>query len=84
MDFLDTFDFIAEYTMMPLGALLMCLLIGWKWKPDMIVEEVKQNGKPFRFEAYYRFMIKYVTPLLVAFVLYKSSIEAVVKYFLNN
>ena len=84
MDFLDTFDFIAEYTMMPLGALLMCLLIGWKWKPDMIVEEVKQNGKPFKFEAYYRFMIKYVTPLLVAFVLYKSSIEAVVKYFLNN
>lgn len=82
MDFLDTFDFIAEYTMMPLGALIMCILIGWKWKPDVIVEEVKANGGEFKLEGYYRFMIKYITPLLVAFVLYKSSIEAVVKYFL--
>lgn len=80
MDFLDTFDFIAEYTMMPLGALLMCLLIGWKWKPDLIVEEVKLGGADFKLEGYYRFMIKYITPLLVAFVLYKFSIEAIVKY----
>ena len=84
MDFLDTFDFIAEYTLMPLGALLLCLLIGWKWKPDMIVEEVRKEGAPFKFEGYYRFMIKYITPLLVAFVLYKSSIEAVIKYFIEN
>lgn len=84
MDFLDSFDFIAEYTLMPLGALMMCLLIGWKWKPDMIVEEVKLGGMSFKLEGYYRVMIKYVTPILVAFVLYKSSVEAFVKYFLGN
>ncbi|MDO5062901.1 MAG: sodium-dependent transporter [Peptostreptococcaceae bacterium] len=83
MDILDSFDYFAEYTLMPLGALLMCLFVGWKWKPDFIVNEVKAGGKPFKTEKYYRFMIQWVTPLLVAFVLYKSSIEAVIKYFLK-
>lgn len=84
MDILDTFDFIAEYTLMPLGALLMCIYIGWKWKSDFVVEEVKANGQPFKAEKYYRFMVKYITPLLVLFVLYKSSIEAVVKYAIGK
>lgn len=80
MDILDSFDYIAEYTLMPLGALLMCLFVGWKWKPDFIVNEIKAGGMPFKSEKYYRFMIKWITPLLVAFVLYKSSIEAIILY----
>ncbi len=83
MDILDSLDFISEYTLMPLGATMMCLLIGWKWKPDVIVAEVKEQGMPFKYEAYYRFMIKWVTPILVAFVLYKSSIEVIIKHLLG-
>ena len=84
MDILDSFDFIAEYTLMPFGAMMMCLLIGWVWKPDLIANEVKLEGNEFKYEKYYRFMIKFVTPLLVAFVLYKSSIEAIFKYMAGN
>ncbi len=80
MDILDSFDYIAEYTLMPLGALLMCIGVGWVWKPDFVINEIKSSGQSFKSEKYYRFMIKFITPLLVAFVLYKSSIEAIIVY----
>lgn len=80
MDILDSLDFISEYTLMPLGAMLMCLLIGWKWKPQMIIDEVEQNGVKFKSAGYYSFLVKTVTPLLIAFILYKSSIEPIINY----
>lgn len=81
MDILDTFDFIAEYTLMPLGALCMCLGIGWKWGSDVIIKEVELSGDSFKFKSYYKFMVKWITPLFVAFVLYSACISPVIKYF---
>lgn len=81
MDILDTFDFIAEYTLMPLGALLTCIYVGWKWKPDFIVEEVESSGHGFPMAGYFKFMIKWVTPPLLAFVLYSACIAPLLSYF---
>lgn len=81
MDILDTFDFIAEYTLMPLGALFMCLGIGWKWGSDVVTKEVELSGDGFKLKSYYKFMVKWVTPVLVAFVLYSTCISPVIKYF---
>lgn len=84
MDILDSFDFIAEYTLMPLGALFMCYFVGWKWGPSIVTDEVASSGYPFKLKGYFSFMIKYVTPFFVAFILYSSCIAPIVKYFLGG
>ena len=41
---LDFFDCISEGILMPLGALLMCLCIGWEIGPKVVDEEVTLEG----------------------------------------
>lgn len=81
MDILDSFDFIAEYTLMPLGALFMCIFVGWIWGPKIVTDEIEVSGHKFPLKGYFNFMIKYVTPLFVAFVLYSACISPIIKYF---
>ncbi|MGB5824566.1 MAG: sodium-dependent transporter [Proteocatella sp.] len=80
MDILDSFDFIAEYTLMPLGALLMCMFVGWKWGAKTVSDEVEAYGDEFKFKGYFNFMIKWITPLFVAFILYSACISPIIKY----
>ena len=37
---LDVMDFISNNLLMPLVALLSCILIGWVVKPQVIIDEV--------------------------------------------
>lgn len=84
MDILDTFDFIAEYTLMPLGALFMCIFVGWKWGPDVVIKEVERYGDTFSMKKYFAFMIKWVTPIFVAFVFYTTCISPIIKYVMGG
>ena len=43
---LDFFDMLSEGIMMPLGALLMSIMIGWELGPDVVKEECEQSGHP--------------------------------------
>lgn len=64
---LDILDYISNSILLPIVALLTCVLIGWVAKPEYVTDEVKQglgNGK-FRREKLYVIMIKYVAPILL-------------------
>ena len=68
---LDFFDMLSEGIMMPLGALLMSIMIGWELGPEVIKRECestpahKMTSYPF-----FRICIKYITPLCMLLVLY--------------
>lgn len=67
---LDFFDVISEGIIMPLGALFMSLLIGWKWKTkDLIVPECEQSGHKFWGYGFFNFCFKFVTPIGMLVVL---------------
>ena len=68
-DLLDVYDLLAEGFMMPLGALLMAAIIGWKVGLPWMKDEVIQDGKVWKCEKFFGICTKYVTPLLMAFVL---------------
>lgn len=70
---LDVMDYISNNCLMPLVALLTCILIGWVVKPKTIIEEVTLDGK-FRFyrEKLYVIMIRWVAPVLLAILLVQS------------
>ena len=69
MTFLAFFDFITNSVMMPIVALITCILIGYVVKTRYVVEEVESSGCEFRIKTVYGFMIKYVCPVILVIIL---------------
>ncbi len=69
MQFLDFFDFITNSVMMPILALLTCILIGYVVKTKYIEEEVMHGEKKFGMKTLYRIMIMYVCPICMVLIL---------------
>ncbi|MBR2329453.1 MAG: sodium-dependent transporter, partial [Clostridia bacterium] len=69
-DWLDFYDFLAEGVLMPLGAMIMSILIGWVFGTKMVAEECEACGKPFKAYKYFDVCFKYIVPVIMAIVLY--------------
>ena len=70
---LDIMDYISNNILMPSVAVLTCILIGWVVKPDVIINEVTQNGEyKFSRKELYIVMIRFVAPVLLVFLLLQS------------
>ena len=66
---LDFFDCWSEGIMMPLGAMLMALMIGWEVGPQLTLDEVAHGDPSEAFKKFFIFCIKFVVPVVMAFVL---------------
>ena len=67
---LDFWDMLSEGIMMPLGALLMSLMIGWEVGPDMVKEECEQSGHAMSGYGFFKVCVKFITPLCMILILY--------------
>ena len=66
---LDFFDCVSEGIMMPLGALLMCLCIGWEIGPKVVDEECCVEGQSFKSKGFFNICVKFITPIIMILVL---------------
>ncbi len=66
---LDFLDCVSEGIMMPLGALLMCLCIGWELGPKAVDDECCLEGNAFKSKSFFNICVKFITPLLMLFIL---------------
>ena len=67
----SVFDFICMITdniLLPLGGVTMCYYVGWKWKPELLVEEIERDGIPFKLKKLWILCIRFLTPILVGIV----------------
>lgn len=62
MQFMDFFDFIISSVLMPVLALLTCILIGYFAGVAEIEEEVLISEDSFKMKRVYTFMVKYLCP----------------------
>ena len=67
---LDLYDMVAEGILMPLGALVMTILIGWVLKPEVVQLECEQSGVKYRAAGYFKACFKFIVPVLLAFILF--------------
>ena len=67
---LDFFDMLSEGVMMPLGALLMSIMIGWEIGPEMVKEECEQSGHAMGSYGFFKVCVKFITPLCMILILY--------------
>ena len=74
MDILSFFDFLTNSVIMPIVAILTCLVVCYVMKPKAVVEEIALSGK-FKLEKLFRVMI-YVAPVLLLIILAFAIFEA--------
>ena len=67
---LDFWDALSEGVMMPLGALLMSLMIGWEIGPEFVKEETEQSGHAMGSYGFFKVCVKFITPLIMVLILY--------------
>ena len=71
---LDILDYITNNLMLPIVALLTCVLIGWVCKPHAVLDEIKIGHKSevIHREKLFVVMIKYVAPVLLFVILLQA------------
>lgn len=69
MDFLTFFDWISNSVLMPIVALITCILVGYFVKPKTILEEVTRNGEKLGRKGLYVVMVKVVAPICLVIIL---------------
>ncbi len=68
---LDFWDMLSEGIMMPLGALLMSLMIGWEIGPEVVKSECEATpGHKMGSYGFFKVCVKVITPLCMLFILY--------------
>ncbi len=75
MAFLDFFDFISNSVLMPIVALLTCILVGYIIKPKALIEEIEIGGK-FKRKTLFTVVIKYIAPVCIVLILISSILDA--------
>ncbi len=74
-NFFDFVGMITDNILLPIGGLLMCYFLGWKWDINLLAEEVEQEGNVFRLKKAWKFCIRFITPLLVLAVTVSGMIN---------
>ena len=69
---LDLMDYISNSCLMPVVAILTCILVGWVVKPKSIIDEVTEDGNKFGRKNLYIVMIKFIAPILLFILLLQS------------
>lgn len=73
---LDLFDYVSNSVLMPVLAILECVLIGWVVKPEYIIEELKIGSTKVERQKLYVFMVKFAVPVILLFLLANAFITA--------
>lgn len=70
---LDVVDYVSNSFLMPFISFLTCIFVGWVIKPKWIIEEMESSGHVFGRKKLYTFMIRYVTPVMMAVLFLQSA-----------
>ena len=73
---LDFFDFVTNSVMMPIIALLTCVMVAYFLKPKTVIDEISASGK-FTMKNMFNIMIKYVAPICLVVILVFAILEGV-------
>lgn len=67
----SVFDFVGVITdnfLLPIGGILMCIFVGWKFDITKLADEIEQGSRGFKIKKLWIGCIKYITPILLVVV----------------
>lgn len=74
LNFLDQMDFLTNSILMPVGAFLTCIIVGFIIKPTVIEEEVKKSSS-FKRQRMFEVIIKYIAPICILVILMSAILD---------
>jgi neurotransmitter:Na+ symporter, NSS family len=72
LDIFSFMDYVASNLMLPLGGLLLILFTGWVWGVRKAAREIRTLGVGFRLEGAWSFLVRFVVPLAIAYILFSG------------
>ncbi len=70
IDFMGKMDFIFLSLFLPIGALLICLFLGYIWGVKNAAQEIASGNPRFRLRPLWAFSIKFLSPIAILIILY--------------
>ncbi len=70
IDFMGKMDFIFANVSLAIGALLICMILGYVWGVKNAVQEVLSGNPQFKLRFIWAFSIKFLSPIAIIFILY--------------
>ena len=66
----DFLDMLASNFLLPVGGLLLCIAVGFIWKPKNALQEITNRETiQFRMKNIWVIAIKYVMPVCIIFIM---------------
>ena len=75
LSILDIFDFVSNSVLMPIVAFFTCIFVGFVIKPQMLIDEIEQEGVAFKKKKLFNIVIKYVAPVFILLILVSSVLD---------
>jgi NSS family neurotransmitter:Na+ symporter len=69
-DFMGKMDFIFLSLFLPIGALLVCIFLGYVWGVKNAAKEVFSGNPGFKLRSVWSFSVKYLSPIAILIILY--------------
>ncbi|MFC2164973.1 sodium-dependent transporter [Acidobacteriota bacterium] len=69
IDFMGKFDVIFANIMLAVGALLICLFVGWIWGIKVPVKEIHSGNTHFTIRPLWIFSLKFLSPIVLIIIL---------------
>ncbi|MDO5603117.1 MAG: sodium-dependent transporter [Oscillospiraceae bacterium] len=66
--FFDFAGVLTDNILLPVGGILMCWFLGWKWNLNHLADEIEDGCPRFKLRRVWIGCIKYLTPVLVLVV----------------
>ena len=73
MDFLSLMAVVWNNWALPIGGLLISVFVGWVWGADKAIAELKAEGNSFPGARVWAFLIRYVCPVAILFVIVMTA-----------
>lgn len=69
IDFMGKFDVIFANIMLAIGALLICIFVGWVWGIKTPVKEIRSGNASFTIRPLWVFSLKFLSPVVLIIIL---------------
>jgi NSS family neurotransmitter:Na+ symporter len=68
-DFLSLMNTLWGDLALAIGAMLLCIFVGYVWKTSKALEEIRRGCDNFWLASFWSFSVKYLSPVLIIFFL---------------
>jgi len=69
IDFFGKFNFIFGNISLAVGALLICLFVGYVWGVKKAIQEISSGNTRFKLKPLWVFSVKFLSPIAIIFIL---------------